>query len=81
MLLGSNNTFLSISTQCKTANKPSNDAHLSLLRWDGSGRNLDGSTAFGMTCTFAGSTRARRIRLSRQVCETQMAAPTVDKVV
>mmetsp|Transcript_18598 Transcript_18598/g.42988 ORF Transcript_18598/g.42988 Transcript_18598/m.42988 type:complete len:350 (+) Transcript_18598:403-1452(+) len=41
------------------------------------GVNFDGSTAFGMTSILPGSSLARRIRLSRQACETQMAAFSV----
>mmetsp|Transcript_21425 Transcript_21425/g.46797 ORF Transcript_21425/g.46797 Transcript_21425/m.46797 type:complete len:251 (+) Transcript_21425:616-1368(+) len=43
------------------------------------GVNLDGSTAFGMTSILLGSSLARRIRLSRQACDTQMAAFRVDR--
>ena len=47
---------------------------------EGSGTNLDGSTAFGMTCTIDGNICARKMKLSLQVCDTQIAAPTVDIV-
>mmetsp|Transcript_1320 Transcript_1320/g.2322 ORF Transcript_1320/g.2322 Transcript_1320/m.2322 type:complete len:208 (+) Transcript_1320:667-1290(+) len=53
----------------------------SALRFAGSGVNLEGSTALGMTVTRDGSSFARSIRLSRQACETQMAAFNVLKVV
>ena len=57
-----------------------NMTDLFVFRLDRSGINLEVWTAFGITWTIEGNIWARRMKLSRQVCETQIAAPTVGNV-
>jgi hypothetical protein len=54
---------------CWTSSKVKNTitTHLSSLLLEGSGTNLEGSTALGMTCTIDGGRCARKMKLSRHV--------------